>query len=115
MSSGKRARIYDPIKERARNLWRRYRMTLDDWQDMYAAQRGRCMICGSKPKKLIVDHDHKTGRVRALLCHHCNIMLGRALDEARILRRAADYLEGAVLEAPRQLLGVVKSRKHHGE
>lgn len=45
------------------------------YETMLVAQLGGCAICGSAPepeKHLHVDHDHKTGRVRALLCHRCN-------------------------------------------
>ena len=44
-------------------------------------------------KKFHVDHDHKTGKVRALLCFNCNVMLGNSFDDPEILRRALLYLE----------------------
>lgn len=59
-------------------------------------QGGVCWICQTHPRtrRLAVDHNHKTGEVRGLLCKRCNRdLLGRAHDDPTILRRAADYLE----------------------
>jgi len=60
-------------------------------------QDGVCAICGEPPggrwKKLHVDHDHETGRVRALLCVSCNRALGWFRDNPEILRKAIVYLE----------------------
>jgi hypothetical protein len=42
---------------------------------------------------LAVDHDHKTGKVRGLLCHKCNKSIGGLQDSVVLLRKAADYLE----------------------
>lgn len=59
------------------------------------AERGEvCAICGAKPKtrKLHLDHDHKTGRVRGLLCHRCNRSLPSWMD-SRWLALAWKYLE----------------------
>jgi len=46
----------------------------DEYARLLEAQGGGCAICGAKPKtrRLHVDHDHKTGKVRGLLCHRCN-------------------------------------------
>jgi hypothetical protein len=56
-------------------------------------QQGGCAICGS-PKATHVDHDHRTGRVRGVLCFNCNNALGHFDDDPRVLAAAADYLEG---------------------
>lgn len=69
-----------------------------DYEALYRAQSGRCAICWARPrsKRLAVDHDHKTGAVRGLLCSRCNHdLLGAAHDDVAILRRAVAYLEAA--------------------
>jgi hypothetical protein len=63
---------------------------------MLAAQDGVCAICRRPPKtkRLEVDHDHKSGLVRGLLCWRCNHrVLGQAGDDAELLRSAAQYLD----------------------
>lgn len=75
-------------------LERRYGITGAEYDMMFAAQQGACAICGvTSDRALHVDHDHTTGRVRALLCFNCNIMLGYAHEDTSILRAAIEYLE----------------------
>jgi hypothetical protein len=80
---------------RSRNLQSHYGITIEDFEIMRDAQKGRCAICGRDPGELLlhVDHCHTTGRVRALLCSKCNIALGQADDNPARLRAMADYLE----------------------
>jgi hypothetical protein len=61
---------------------------------MLAAQNGHCALCPNEPKgrRLHIDHDHRTMRVRALLCFRCNSAL-RGYMTPGWLRAAADYLE----------------------
>lgn len=69
-----------------------------DYERMLKRQQGRCAGCGGRPRKkrLAIDHDHKTGKVRGLLCSTCNHdLLGvaeRLADPVGTLRRLADYL-----------------------
>lgn len=58
-----------------------YGITLEQYNKMFKKQKGVCYICGNENqinKKLCVDHDHKTGRVRGLLCYGCNRSIGWA-------------------------------------
>ena len=56
-------------------------------------QMGRCAICDKATPDLHVDHDHISGRIRALLCGNCNRMIGIAGESPQRLRSAASYLE----------------------
>lgn len=79
-----------------RRLKLHYGIDWDEYEFLLAAQDYRCAICQGRPRKhtLAVDHDHKTGEIRGLLCSRCNHrLLGSANDDPARLRRAADYLE----------------------
>lgn len=76
---------------------RMYGITAEEYKILYEAQGGRCAICRratGATRRLAVDHDHKTGRVRGLLCKPCNRYgLGMfARDNPEIFDRAANYL-----------------------
>jgi len=58
--------------------------------DLKAAIK-QCVICG-REEKLVVDHDHKTGKIRGMLCNHCNRGLGHFRDDPTLLEFAAQYL-----------------------
>jgi len=77
-------------------LKRTYGIDYKDWQKLWADQGNVCAGCGKDghtKKRHHVDHDHKTGKVRGILCHYCNIALGQCFDDPKILRSLADYLE----------------------
>jgi len=78
------------------------KLTEDEYIDLLAFQNGRCAICGRPPKnrRLNVDHDHRTGEVRGLLCHRCNRGLVWFGDDPGFLRWAAEYLYNAPRMAP---------------
>lgn len=75
---------------------RRFDLTADEYSTLLERQGGVCAICKTEPKRkrLAVDHDHKTMRVRGLLCTMCNHkVLGGAKDDVEILRSAVAYLD----------------------
>jgi hypothetical protein len=76
-------------------LRRLYGLSLQDYDDLLARQDGGCGICRQKPRKrrLCVDHDHRTRKIRGLLCINCNTGLGCYGDNPTFLRMAADYLD----------------------
>ena len=79
-----------------RNKLKKYGLTLDQFNALCKKQQGRCAICRKLPKAdqvLHVDHDHKTRRVRGLLCPGCNRGIGMLQDSSKLLRRALVYLE----------------------
>jgi hypothetical protein len=75
-----------------------YNISGKDYWDLYCDQRGCCAICGKHRSKLsrelCVDHDHKTGKVRGLLCYNCNTFIGKAFENRVFLLRAIQYLGG---------------------
>lgn len=70
-----------------------YKITIGDLRAMRDRQANACAICRSDTAKLVVDHDHQTGRVRGLLCSTCNTGLGKFGDSSDLLRSALQYLE----------------------
>lgn len=98
------ARRRDPgegDKWRNNSLRFRYGISLAEYNTMWDAQNGRCAICkrleseiGSS-KRLSVDHNHETGRVRMLLCNGCNSLIGYADEDISRLENAAQYLREA--------------------
>jgi hypothetical protein len=72
----------------------KYGITQQEWQAMALAQGYCCAICLThlQKKKLAVDHCHQTGKVRGLLCHHCNTALGHLRDNPLIIESALRYI-----------------------
>lgn len=85
-------------------LGKKYGITPEDYDALLEKQGGVCALClqpervkdrtGRLRDSLSVDHDHATGAVRALLCHHCNTTLGHVNDDPALLLRMAAYLQG---------------------
>jgi hypothetical protein len=76
---------------RTYHLKRRYGITAEEADAMLAAQGGMCAICEVEPA-VHVDHDHVTGRIRAMLCFNCNGGLGNFRDDPLFLYAAAEYV-----------------------
>lgn len=83
----------NPEIHRARELRKEYGLTDSNYKDLLAKQDGKCAICSASMDKPHVDHCHKSGMVRALLCSPCNRALGDLKDNPAVARRAAAYLE----------------------
>lgn len=82
-------------KGRNRVLVKLYGITAEQYDDLLAEQWELCALCSEPRQKgfrLAVDHDHATGKVRGLLCHRCNVALGRAETVPGWTERAAKYL-----------------------
>lgn len=86
------ARVRTKMIHRRSKLKLNYGITISEFNKMFDEQEGACAICGMTGVKLVVDHDHGTGKVRRLLCSGCNHGLGRFRDDPDLLLRAVDYL-----------------------
>jgi hypothetical protein len=93
-----------PEAYRNSELKHHYGITLNEYNELLEKQGGVCAICknkertvhnknGSRKRMLGIDHCHKTGKVRGLLCKHCNQGLGNADDSMEVLKSMIKYLE----------------------
>lgn len=82
---------------RASYVKSKYGLSAAEYHAMRERQHFCCITCNTpetaSKRRLHVDHDHATGKVRGLLCHHCNSLIGLARDDASVLRLCAVYLE----------------------
>jgi hypothetical protein len=78
-----------------RYLRHKFGLTPEGYMQLLAAQGEKCKICGkSEHRRLSVDHDHVTGKLRGLLCNACNRGIGMFKDDPELLLKAIDYLKG---------------------
>jgi hypothetical protein len=88
-------------RRRLLEIVRKYGLSEMELTALRKAQEDKCGSCGVRLTALpagkgsgwCIDHDHKTGRVRGILCHRCNLLIGMGLDDPDLLRAAASYLE----------------------
>lgn len=82
---------------RKKLLSKKYNMTIEEHDELFAAQGFACGACGSpspnSKKGWSTDHCHASEAVRGILCHHCNVGIGHAKDSVETLRRWIAYLE----------------------
>lgn len=82
-----------PEMVRARRV-RKYGLTYEQFAGMVSAQNGACLICREVPPDVLrVDHCHATGRIRGLLCRHCNTGIGMLKDSPVLVASALEYLQ----------------------
>jgi hypothetical protein len=84
-------------RHRKYELYKKYNLTEEEYNQMLIKQNKCCAICGTdKPtgkwKVFAVDHDHKTGKVRELLCNECNRGIGLLKDDPELLKKASNYI-----------------------
>ena len=96
-AASQKSREKHPLTDVRGHLMRTYGLTLEQYEVLVESQDGLCYICHGPPngrvKKLVVDHDHETKRLRKLLCDACNRALGFMKESPERLRAAAKYLE----------------------
>jgi hypothetical protein len=90
---------YDPVKHRDRTIRTKFGITSADYDEILKSQGNECAICGttefkySRGRRPHIDHCHETGKVRGLLCGHCNLGIGQFFDNVSLLERAITYLK----------------------
>lgn len=87
---------YNPetcLKNKINTLRRKYNLTIEDFQTLKSNQENKCYLCGLETT-LVIDHNHETGKVRALLCNMCNIYIGglEYLQRQGIIHKAIEYI-----------------------
>lgn len=69
-----------------------YGITLQEFNDLLYFQENKCLMCTTKLTDPVVDHCHRTGEVRGILCRRCNLALGQFNDDKKLIKNALDYL-----------------------
>lgn len=87
-----RRKRYKEVDFKSR-IKRTYGITFEQYQELVSKQKGICVICGRDKQRLHIDHCHKKGNVRGLLCTACNMGLGLFKDDENLLIKAIKYLK----------------------
>lgn len=85
-------------KQREANVKATYKITSAEYKALIDTSNGKCALCGgvnADGNALAVDHCHASGRVRGMLCVHCNLGLGHFKDSVATLEKAIAYLKGS--------------------
>lgn len=82
---------YGDWNEYFKYIFRRYGVTSEQWKKQWNKQKGKCALCLRK-MKLTVDHDHKSGNFRGLLCYGCNGILGKLERRPVVLDKIRAYI-----------------------
>jgi DNA-directed RNA polymerase subunit M/transcription elongation factor TFIIS len=91
-------------RDRERHILKTYGLSMLQVEELLLTQEGKCPIClctlsteqGSRDI-LHIDHDHKTGKIRGLLCYACNAGLGQFKDSSSSMRRVANRLRKVII------------------
>jgi hypothetical protein len=75
-------------------LKRKFGITLDEYDDIFNEQGGVCLICHQPEfnRRLAVDHEHQTGKIRGLLCTRCNHIIGYLEKKPELIKKFLDYI-----------------------
>ena len=100
MAKAKRWAELDEKERQRRNkklrLKYQYGISPEEYDELVKNQDGKCYLCGIEEnyngKPLYVDHCHTSGKIRKLLCQHCNSGLGMFRDNPELLEKAAEYV-----------------------
>jgi hypothetical protein len=79
-------------KDLRARLMSKYNLTPAEVEELREVQGGKCALCHLTTRLLVVDHDHATGKVRAMLCRNCNTIMGAVDADPTILDRMAEYI-----------------------
>lgn len=84
-----------PEQKRAEKLKHRYGMTVEQYDALLIKQNGVCYLCKrtNRGKRLYVDHNHHTNKIRGLLCNLCNFFMERVDADSTIIKRLEQYIE----------------------
>ena len=88
------------------NLKKNYNITIETYEEIYRNQNGVCAICEKlniSGKRLAVDHNHSTGKIRGLLCNKCNTGLGNFNDNSEFLFKASEYLKQNLVKSKERI------------
>jgi len=92
----KNRNLKNPNIRKNLNLQNRYGISIKDKQKMIENQKGKCAICNcilDNGKHTCIDHCHKTGKIRKILCKSCNVLIGHSKENINVLKNAIQYLK----------------------
>lgn len=105
VARNKERREKNPGKSISYDLQRYFGINIDDYNKMVIEQDFKCKICGDHQlflkRRLAVDHCHKTGKIRGLLCNACNTGLGKFKDDPTVLQSALNYINTDLADKPK--------------
>lgn len=90
---------YNKNKNKFKNriILKKFGISLDDYNKMFEKQKGCCGICNTHQSEfnisLAIDHCHTTGKIRGLLCNHCNMGIGLFNENIKTLEKSIEYLK----------------------